>query len=80
MAAKCNAKRKKKDVKKRNKENTEFKRRAKKAKSKYRNYRSPVLESNKMEEVRRTWEVGKQLGLYAKNDEEILTTLVKGRI
>ena len=78
LVAKCNAKRIKKGVKKRNKDKSAFKRRATKIKPKNGDSGTLMVELNDVEEVRITRDIGKQLGLYVEKDK-VLTALVKGR-
>lgn len=38
-----------------------------------------VKVNNPLEEAEKNWALGKQLGLYAKNEDEVITALTKGK-
>ena len=90
MVAKSKAKRRKKEANQKKTEQNVFKRKAPKTKSNYgsKTNRKVRVASNMdshvnnelepLEEARKTWILGKQIGLYAENEDEVVEALAKG--
>ena len=78
VAAKSRAKRIKKVTRKKKKMSCIFKRRAPKSKNRS-GFVDVINVTAKQEEARETWELGKQIGLIADNEDEVIATLLKDK-